>query len=209
MSDIKEEKKPTKSTAEKKTAESTSADDRTTKAKKPASKKSEKPSTKAPAKSSAKSKAKGDEKSDAKAEPKASAKAAAKVDVTKKEEKPKKKTSAKKTKEEKPPVEDKDGYLIFQQFAFGTLASLATGVTIVKGFSESPKVVAQQKLVALILGVFILAPILILAAIRGMFLEVGGWVILPICCIGPILYLRDFINRVFRKSSGQSILKKR
>lgn len=88
-----------------------------------------------------------------------------------------------------------------QQCAFGIVVSIATGAAIVaryskkEGYVDPKKFVAKQKLVATILGALILGPILIYAAITERFQEFGGWILLPVSFIGPILYLRDIVFR--------------
>ncbi|OPL19164.1 MAG: hypothetical protein AVO35_11980 [Candidatus Aegiribacteria sp. MLS_C] len=72
------------------------------------------------------------------------------------------------------------------QFSFGVMASIATGFTIVHFSSERRRVHIR---VALVFSL-ILAVVLIWLAGTGSFDRGGGWVLLPILFLGPLLLLR-------------------
>ncbi|MDH4183423.1 MAG: hypothetical protein OEV92_04315 [Nitrospinota bacterium] len=99
-----------------------------------------------------------------------------------------------------------------QRFLFGLFMAVAVWMTIVRygqearlergrnGQGESKtlpaaRVYAMQKAAALLIGLFILAPLLVTLAAYGRFEESGGWVLLPITGIGPALYARELLGR--------------
>lgn len=99
-----------------------------------------------------------------------------------------------------------------QLFLFGSFMSIAVWRTIVgyglevrptgqKRDDGTPKylppgqVYKSHKIASMILGVFIIAPFLAVAAYHGRFSEFGGWLVAPIMGIGPALFLRDYLSR--------------
>lgn len=73
------------------------------------------------------------------------------------------------------------------QFSFGVMASIATGFTIVHFGHERRRVHIRAALVFSL----ILILVLIWLAGSGSFSQGGGWVLLPIVFLGPLLLLRE------------------
>ena len=99
-----------------------------------------------------------------------------------------------------------------QRFLFGLFMAVAVWMTIVRyghdarrererndqGESKSlpaARVYAMQKAAALVICLFMLAPLLVVLAIYGRFEEAGGWILLPLTGIGPALYARELLGR--------------
>jgi hypothetical protein len=89
-------------------------------------------------------------------------------------------------------------YLKLQQLAFGVMISVAVGAGIysrntLSGTLPRDIYLARQKRIAMIMGMLI-GLALVEAAIHGRFGESGGWVLAPVCLLGPAMYLRDAIK---------------
>ncbi|MDH5639040.1 MAG: hypothetical protein OEZ04_11150 [Nitrospinota bacterium] len=99
-----------------------------------------------------------------------------------------------------------------QLFCFGSLVAIGVWMSIVrmgdksrpdnysmdaKGIKFLPpeKVYKSQKIAAIVICIFILAPFLATTVYLGRFAEFGGWLLLPITGIGPTLFLRDYFSR--------------
>jgi hypothetical protein len=89
------------------------------------------------------------------------------------------------------------GSLAVQQFASGTVMCIAVGASVVKLYPPTECEVPYevfirgQKAAGTVIGL-IVGAVLVVNVWQGQFAESRGWLFLPICFIGPVLYLRDF-----------------
>ncbi len=92
------------------------------------------------------------------------------------------------------------GHRPIQHLALGALIAIAVGATVEqmrrpiapgsKGRQDAERVYASQKRAGLVIGA-VLWVLLVLGALHGQFHDMGGWLLLPVACAGPGLYLRD------------------
>ena len=89
------------------------------------------------------------------------------------------------------------GSLAIQHLALGTVICIAVGASVVKPYPPTEGLVPYevflpgQKAAGTVIGL-IVGAVLVVTAWQGQFAERLGWFLLPVCLVGPVLYLRDF-----------------
>lgn len=106
-----------------------------------------------------------------------------------------------------PGLADDAAFASVQRLGLGMILAVGVGATIVdmrtgcgapppaKPLADPVRLYAIQKLVATLLGILVLLPLGVWAARSGRFADSGGWLLLPMVLIGPVLYARDLILR--------------
>ena len=96
-----------------------------------------------------------------------------------------------------PGAAEMPGSLAIQHFALGTAMCIGIGASVVEPYPPTRGLVPYevsirgQKAAGTVIGL-VLGLVLLVAAWKGQFAESGGWLLLPVCFVGPVLYLRDF-----------------
>lgn len=97
----------------------------------------------------------------------------------------------------RPELGENANFVALQQFCFGTVMAVAVAAGIYARYPawkdavpHSVHVISQRRW-ATILGYLVIAPLLFFLAVQGIFDDAGGWILLPACFIGPVMYIRD------------------